>query len=97
MLRRAAVGIARRDLDHVLVDMVAVGVVQVPVVQVIQMVAVLDRNVSAVGAMTVRVIGMLRVRAWHGWPPCSAGKRATIRKIAPRRHPYGPRWRGAIM
>jgi hypothetical protein len=63
MLRRAAVGILGRHLDHVLVDMIAVGMMQVPIVKIVDVLAVLDGLVPAIGAVLVRMIGVLWVRA----------------------------------
>jgi hypothetical protein len=63
MLRRAAVGIARRDLDHVLVDVIAVGMMQVTVVKIVHMVAVPNGLMAAIGTVLVRVIGMVRAGA----------------------------------
>ena len=61
MLRRAAVGIARRNLDHVLVDVIAVRVMQMPVVEVVRVIAVPNGGVAAVRAMLMRVTCMLRI------------------------------------
>jgi hypothetical protein len=75
MLRRAAVGIARGNLDHMLIDMIAVGVMQVPVVNVVDVVAVAHGRMAAIGPVLMRVIGMVRTGTrGHGWPPCSACK-----------------------
>jgi hypothetical protein len=87
MLRSAAIGIARRNLDHVLIDMVAVGVMQVPVVKVVDMVTVPNCRMAATGSVLMRVIGMVRTGTrGHEWPPCSAGRSPKIR--AKRRHRY---------
>jgi hypothetical protein len=59
MLGRAAIRVFRSHVDDVLVDVVAVHMVQVPVVQVVNMIAMTYRRVAAVGAVLVRVIGMM--------------------------------------
>ncbi len=59
MLRRTPIGICRRHLDRVLIDVVAVHVMQVPVVQIIDMIAVAHRGVPASGTMLMRVIGVM--------------------------------------
>jgi hypothetical protein len=75
VLRRAAVGIARRNLEHVLVNVIAVRVMQMPVVKVVRVIAVSNGGMAAVRAMLMRVTCMLRIRArGHEWPPCSASK-----------------------
>ena len=73
MLGRAAVGILRRDLDHVLVDMVAVHVMQVPIVQVVDMIAMPHGGVATVGTVLVCVIGVMRffARRHGGLPACA--------------------------
>jgi hypothetical protein len=48
----------RRHLDHVLVDMILMRVVEMAVVQKIDMIAVAHRRMAAIGAMPVRVIGV---------------------------------------
>jgi hypothetical protein len=57
----AAVGVAVGDLDHVLVDVICMQVVKVPVVQVVDVVAVLDGDMAAPGTMLVGVVVMLGV------------------------------------
>lgn len=56
VLGRAVVGVRGVHRDDVLVDVVAVGMVEVSLVQVIDVVAVLDGRVAAAGPMLVRVI-----------------------------------------
>jgi hypothetical protein len=58
-----AVGIGRRHLDGVLVDMVAVHVMQMAVVQVVDVIAVTNGRVPARPAMLVRVIRVLGASA----------------------------------
>ena len=57
----AAVGVAVGDLDHVLVNVISMRVVKVPVVQVVDVVAVLDGDMAAPGTMLVGVVVMLGV------------------------------------
>jgi hypothetical protein len=65
--RGADRGVAGADLDHVLIDMVAMGVVQVAVVQVVHVVAVAHGGMAAAGAVgvVVRVV-VLGVAGAHG-------------------------------
>ena len=63
MVGGAAVGIVARDLDHMLVDMLLMRVVQVTVMQVVDVAAMPDRLVAAAGAVLVRVLGMVFVGA----------------------------------
>lgn len=84
MLGRAAIRVLRSHLDGVLVDVVAVHVVQVPVVQVIDMITVPHRSVPAVGAVLMRVIGVMWLIACRHQCPLAAracerlGKPATF-------------------
>ena len=54
--RRAARGMRRIDVDHALVDMSAVCVMEVAVVQVVDVAVVLDRVVSAARPVDVLVL-----------------------------------------
>jgi hypothetical protein len=58
MVRGAAVGILVRDLDHMLVDVTFVRVVEVAVVQIVDMVAVMHRSVSAARSVLMGMVGM---------------------------------------
>jgi hypothetical protein len=88
MLGRAAAGIAGRHLDHVLVDVVAVRMMQVTVVEIVDVIAMAHRAMPAIGPVLVRVIGVVRLRArGHGWPPWSVGWTTTIMEIGPDDHP----------
>jgi hypothetical protein len=70
VLGRAAVGIGCRHFDHVLVDMVCVWVMQMPIVQVIDMITVAHGGMAAVLAVRMCVIGVVRFLARrHGRPP----------------------------
>jgi hypothetical protein len=55
MLRGTPRGVRRADRDHMLVDVVAVEMVQVSVVQIVDVVTVLDGHVAAARAMLVAV------------------------------------------
>lgn len=59
VLGRAAVGVGGRDRDHVLVDVVAMRMVQVAVVQVVDMTVMPDGRVAAAGAMGVVMVGVM--------------------------------------
>jgi hypothetical protein len=62
MLGRTTIGIAVGNLDHMLVDMVAVRMMQMPVVQIVDVTVVADGYVAAVGTMLMRVVRMLGIR-----------------------------------
>lgn len=59
VLRRAAVRVGGADGDHVLVDMVAMHVMQVAVMQEIDVAFVAHRGVTALRAVLVVVMGVL--------------------------------------
>lgn len=56
VLRRALIGIGGAHLDHMFVDMVPVGMVEMAVMQIVHMVAVLDRGMAAIGAVLVGMV-----------------------------------------
>ena len=58
VLGRAAVRVVRVDGERVLVDVVAVGMMQMPVVQVVGVALVQQRDMPAAGPMLVVVIGV---------------------------------------
>lgn len=58
VVRRALVGIGRRDLDDMLVHMVTVGMVEVAVMDIIHMVAVGNSSVTTVGTVGVVMVGV---------------------------------------
>ena len=60
VIRGAAVGILAGDLDHVLVDMTLMRMMEVPVVQIVDVAAMAHGGVAASRAMLVRVVVMLR-------------------------------------
>ena len=55
----AAVRIAGRHLNAVLVHVVAVGVVQMAIVQIVQMAVVFHRRVATAGAVDMVMVGVL--------------------------------------
>jgi len=63
VVRRAPIGIGRRHFDHMLVHVVTMRMVQMPVVEIVHMVAVPYRRMPARRAMNVRVMRMLGVGA----------------------------------
>ncbi len=56
IVRRAPVGIARGDFDLVLVDMPSMGMMEMPVVQVVDVVAMLDGDMPAIRSVGMRMI-----------------------------------------
>jgi hypothetical protein len=60
VVRRTLIRVFRADLKFVLVDMIAMRMMQVTIMQVIDMIAVLDSSVSAVRAVLMVVVGMMR-------------------------------------
>ena len=68
--RRAGVRVGRRHFESMLLDLtVAADVVQMPVVQIVNVVAVLDAGVLTVGAVLMVVIGV----NCHDHIPCHKG------------------------
>jgi hypothetical protein len=59
MFRRTAFGISRGYFYHMLIEMVAVRVMQVPVMQVIDVPVVHDAGMAAFGSMRMSMIFML--------------------------------------
>ncbi|MFO1057572.1 MAG: hypothetical protein U1E53_11475 [Dongiaceae bacterium] len=66
VIRRADVRVRFRHLDHMLVHVVAMRMVQMPVMQIVDVIAVPHSGMAAAGAM--------RVHGWHGGIPnrCSS-------------------------
>ena len=79
VLRRAAVRVGGADGDHVLVDMVAMHVMQVAVMQEIDVAFVAHRRVTALRAVLVVVMGVLRA-AGHRRSPVGGCIRTIDRK-----------------
>ena len=81
MLRSAAIRVRSRNLDHVLIDVALVHMVQVAVMQIVDMARVLHRSMTAAGTVDVGVIGVLRMGAGHGGSVCAGVKRAAVAKV----------------
>ena len=62
MIRGAPVGVFGRHLDHVLIDMVLMRVMEVAVMQIVGMAAVLHGGVATVRSMAVSMVRM----GWGG-------------------------------
>jgi hypothetical protein len=62
VLRGAGVRVRPRHVDHVLVDMIAVWMVQMAVMQIIDMIVVSYGGVAASRAMQVRMVGVMGLR-----------------------------------
>jgi hypothetical protein len=61
--RRAAGRIAQINSDHMLVDVIVMHVVQMAVMQIVDVVFMADRGVTAVWAMLMRVVRMVLLAA----------------------------------
>jgi len=61
VFRAAAVGIGGTDFDDVILDMPVVRVLQMPLVEVIHVTIMANRNMTAAGTMCVRMIGVSSV------------------------------------
>ncbi len=67
MVGRAHVGVLAGDLDHVLIDMAFVRMVEVTVMQIINVAAVADGRVATTRSVLVGMVGMGRLGAGrHG-------------------------------
>lgn len=66
--RDTAIRIGGADGDHMFIDMIAMHIVQMAVVQIIDMAVMLHGGVAAAGTVLVGVIGM--GVAGHGQAPC---------------------------
>ncbi len=60
MLRRACIRVRRRNLNGVFIHMAGVHVVQMPVVEIIDVIAMLHSRMPAAGPMLVRVVLVMR-------------------------------------
>lgn len=60
MVRRATIGIAVADFDHVLINMVAMGMMKVAIMQIINVIAMAHRDVATSGTMNVIMVRMVR-------------------------------------
>lgn len=59
VLWRAGVGVRRGDANHMIIDMVAVRMVHMPIVQVVSMAFMLHSDVPAIGPMLVVMVGLV--------------------------------------
>jgi hypothetical protein len=66
--RRAGIRVALRHLDHVLVHMVAMRMVQMPIMQIIDMIAVPYGGVPATSAMRVGMVSVVGLRTGSHHP-----------------------------
>jgi len=74
--RCTRIRIGLTDLDDVFVDMAAMGVMKVPIVQVIDVIAMTDRRMTAAGIMVmIMFAGVLVVAAAHRCALLSSGSR----------------------
>ena len=69
MVGSAVRGVLDVDVEHMLVDVVAVRVMEMALVQVVDMIAVRDRGVSAAGPVLVGMIGVRAVLVHAGSLP----------------------------
>lgn len=60
VVRGAAVGVVAGDVDHMLVDMIFMRIVEVTVMQVIDVAAVTHGRVATTRPVLVRMVGMVR-------------------------------------
>lgn len=66
--RMATIRICRADLDDMLINVIAMRVMQMTVVKIIDMIAMLDGGMAAAGAMLVIVVFMMReIAICHGY------------------------------
>jgi hypothetical protein len=66
----APVGIGLRDFDLMFIDVIAVHMVQMAVMQVINVAGVADGLVTTIGSMNVCVVAVFRIGACcHIWSP----------------------------
>jgi hypothetical protein len=68
VIRRASIRVRLRYLDHVLVYMVPMRMVQMPIMQVVDMVAVPHGGVPATRAVRVGMVGVVRLRTGSHHP-----------------------------
>ena len=74
VIRRASVRVGGADFDDVLVHMIAVRVMQVAVMQVINVIAVFDRGMTAERAVLMLVVLMVgKIAVAHGFSPVREG------------------------
>ncbi|WP_167397969.1 hypothetical protein [Agrobacterium rosae] len=65
--RTAAIGVVTTHFDHMFIDMIAMRMMEVSIMQVVNVVAMLDGHVAAAGAVfMVVVIMMWKIAIAHG-------------------------------
>lgn len=75
VLRSAALGIFRVYPDDVLVDMVAMRMMQMPIMQVVDVTVMADSGVTASVTVLMRVLGVSGMGAGrHEWPPITSSR-----------------------
>ena len=84
MARSAAVRVAAAHRDRALVDVIAVDGVQMSVVEIVDVTIMLDRDVTAVGAVNVLVMRMCSMRAHP--ESFRVAERASARLVPERAH-----------
>jgi hypothetical protein len=77
----AAIGIAGRNANQMLVNMLAVHMVQMAIMQIINMAIMLDRGVAAARAVAMAMIGV--DVAAHHLAPCLNRRPARLRMPTP--------------
>jgi hypothetical protein len=73
MLNAAAVGIGSAHFDDVLLDLTLVGVIQVPVIEVVDMSMVANGDVTAAGAVLMLMRGVMVLRCHGGLRKAAIG------------------------
>ena len=72
MLGCASVGVGRRHFNRVFIDVVAMHMVQMSIMQVIDMPTVADGRMAAIGSVDVWVVAVFRIDAsCHDQPPAT--------------------------
>lgn len=83
MIRSAGGGIGRADLEHMLVDVIAVRLMQVAVMQVVHVIAMFDCDVAAAGAVNMGMPFMDSMFVRH-WDDDSFSRSGFTRGLPPR-------------
>ncbi len=80
---RAVIRVVRAHLYLVLVHMISMRMMQMPIVQVVDMITMLDSGMPAPRTVLVIMLGVMRfmtVRA-HGCPPLVESERVVLRRV----------------
>jgi hypothetical protein len=79
---RASIGIFVADLDAMLVDVISVRMMEMPVMQVVNVVLMIDRGVTATGAMSV-IVSFVNIAFRHfDTPSDNQHQKLPIYKVA---------------